>query len=94
MRSVRRMFPQLWLWPMDIPYFLLLNQQAIVACILRDKSITNGDINDHISSLLSALMKPCGVLKMRFDERNAHLAIGLFARYVLDLIGEPRKTHK
>ncbi len=63
-------------------------------CILRDKSITNGDINDQISSLLSALMKPYGVLEMSFDERNAHLAIGLFARYVLDQIGEPRKTHK
>ena len=74
MRSVRLMFPQLWQWPVDIACFLLLNWQKRVALtVLLDKSITNDDIEDQISSLLSALMKPYGVLEMRCDEHNAHL---------------------
>ena len=48
-------------------------EKSSVTPVLLDKSITNGDIEDQISSLLSALMKPYGVLEMRCDEHNAHL---------------------
>jgi hypothetical protein len=55
-----------------------LAEKSGVTPVLLDKSITSGDIEDQISSLLSALMKPYGVLEMRCDEHNAHL------RYRLD----------
>ena len=96
MPSVRRMFPQQWQLPIDIPYFLLLNQQPIAryTCILLDKSITNNHINHQISSSQSNEQSHT-TNDNRSDERNAHLRDPLLLSYgVLDQIGEPRKTHK